>query len=81
MKKIIQILISGFLFGVFAKNLYHSIVTGLNPAIAIILTLILVSCFIFEIGYLHKKLVKKSIVFLVIIINLLFIGGSVCLDI
>jgi hypothetical protein len=56
-------------------------VTGLSPVIAIILAIILVCCFIFEISYLHKKSLKKSIFFLVIIINLLFIGGFFYLDI
>jgi hypothetical protein len=80
MKKIILILISAFLLGVFSQNLYHSMVTGLNPIMVVILALILVSCFILEIIYLNKNTVKKNIIFLAIVMNLLFIGGFIYLD-
>ncbi len=81
MKKLILILISGLLLGIFGKNLHHSFVTGLNPIIAIILFLILSYYFRFEIISLYRNSVKKSINFLAIIINLLFFGGFIYLDV
>lgn len=67
--------------GILGKNLYQSFLTGLNPFIIFILLIILASCFLLEIIYLHKNSVKKSVIFLAFVINLLFIGGFIYLDV
>jgi hypothetical protein len=81
MKRIIPIFTLGFLLGILGKNLYHSFLTGLNPVIVFILLIILASCFLFEIIYLHKNSVKRSVIFLAFVINSLFIGGFIYLDV
>jgi hypothetical protein len=79
MKRIMLIIVYGFVLGIFAENLHHLFVTGVNPVIGIFFLLIFICCFMFEIVYLYKNSVKKYFLFIAIIINFLFIGGLVYL--
>jgi hypothetical protein len=70
-----------FIIGWFAKFIYFSILTGVNPIIAILMLSILIAIFIFELIFLIKKDSTRKTTFFVILINFMSIAICIYLEI